>query len=117
MDEVIERSIHLIYFAVRGNAGLESPRLDRELFRNQSIEIAGFVQASTKCPKGQSHQVNTASALCHKEEELARVEPSTLADIQTFHFISIIADEYQGRLAQKLLSIQEQANAKKRVVP
>jgi len=75
------------------------------------------VQASKKCPKGQSYQVNTASALCHKKEEFARVEPCALANIQTFHFISIIADEYQGRLAQQFLSIQEQSNAKKRVVP
>jgi hypothetical protein len=52
MDAVIQGTIHLIYFAVGGNACPASPRLDQELCRNQSIEIGGFVQASKKCPKG-----------------------------------------------------------------
>ena len=117
MGEVIQRSLHLIYFAVRGNAYHGSLRLDLDLFRNQNVEIAGFVQPSRKRQKGQSYQVSTASAICHKETEFARVDPSALAKIQTFHFIFIITDEYHGRLARKLLSIHAQAHAKNRVVP
>src|ERR1700687_2657422 len=116
MDEVIQRSVHFIYFAVRGNTCPGFPRLDRDLLRNQNIEIAGFAQASKNCPKGQSHQLNTAGAICRKEAEFARVEPSALADIQTFHFISIITDEYEGSLTRKFLPVQAQTNAKKQVV-
>ena len=117
MDEVIQRSIHLIYFAVRGNA---CPGVLRVSIENCFVIRASKSLASCKRPKNARKasrtQLNTASAICHKEAELARIETSALADIQTLHFIFIIADEYQGRLARQLLSVQAQANAKKRVV-
>src|ERR1700694_3947289 len=116
MCKVTQRSIHFIYFAVRGDACPGFPRLDRDLLRNQNIEITGFAQASKKHPKCEPHQPNTASVICRKEAEFARVEPFALADMQTLHFIFIIADEYERRLARKLLSVQAQAHAKKRVV-
>ena len=41
MGEVIQRSIHFIYFAIRGNPCPGFPRLDRDLFRNQNIAETG----------------------------------------------------------------------------
>src|SRR5487761_17127 len=116
-DEVVQRCIHFVYFAVGGNACLASARLDGELLRSKNIEIASFVQETKKREEGQPHQIETAGAIGHKEGELASIQPLAPADIQAFYFILIIADEYEGGVTQKLLSIQEQTNTKKRVVP
>ncbi len=116
MRAVMQWSIQRIHFAVRGNVRAGPARLDGDLICKQNIEIAGIVQAPDQRQKSKSHQVAPANAICDKEAEFARVEPAALAELQSFHFISIISDEDQGRLARKLLSIHAQVNAKERVV-